>query len=238
MNENQIREVLVSKLRKSSAGESAAFISEMFIDQFSRRADLIMVGAKLAVFEIKSGRDSLDRLDGQLESYCRFFEQVTIVCAPKHVDGVESLASADIGIWSIADDGKISIVRLAKRLPKLSSEKWLSFLPVDQLKVLLRSQGESISGPRHELVYAALTMSTRHVRCFVLSYLQRRDARIKVLVDKEKKRARNVVPLNGEDHLTRFLKTISTGILPIPRTRTQTHPTMPSAAISRSAAFD
>lgn len=178
MNEGQIRAAVIAKVASSATGAQAAFISEMFVDSFARRADLIVANGKLAVFEIKSHRDSLERLEGQLDSYLRFFEQVTVVCAPKHVPGVEAKAPPHVGIWSINETGTLKTIRPAKSLHQQSVETWLTFLPVDELKLLLRLHGLVSSGRRDELSIRAQELTLKSVRDYVLAYLKRRDARI------------------------------------------------------------
>jgi hypothetical protein len=181
MTETEIRNALISRLSASASGAKAAFISEMFVDKFSRRADLVMANGKLSVFEIKSERDSLDRLQGQVSSYQNFFEEVTVVCATRHQANVEALVPTNIGVWLIDSYGHMSIVRKAKAEQLPSIENWLSFLPVDELKKLLRNKGLRAMGNRSNLVDAASLLPVKSVRTYVLSFLKRRPVRIENL---------------------------------------------------------
>lgn len=178
MTEVEIRDALLARLAASAAGKGAAFIPEMFVDGFSRRADLVMANGKLAVFEIKSERDTLDRLPGQLQCYERFFEQVTVVCAEKHRPGVEKLASDKTGIWLVREDGSLSVVRKAETSSLPSLKHWLSFLPVDELRKLMKREGLKTTGTRDKLEVAAQSLSERKVRRYVLDFLKRREERI------------------------------------------------------------
>ncbi len=181
MTETEIRNALINRLSASSSGAKAAFISEMFVDKFSRRADLVMANGKLSVFEIKSERDTLERLEGQISSYQNFFEEVTVVCATRHQLNVKALVPKNIGVWLIDSDGHLSVLRKAKAEKLPSIENWLSFLPVDELKKLLRDKGMRTTGNRSTLVAAASLLPIKSVRAYVLSFLKRRGERIDTL---------------------------------------------------------
>lgn len=178
MTEIEIRRRLLARLASSPEGEGAAFIPEMFVGGFSRRADLVVANGKLAAFEIKSTLDSLERLQGQLESYTRHFELVTVVCADKHVAGVRAQVAPHVGIWRVSTNGEFHILRKARARSVTEKSAWLSFLPVDELKVLLRREGSKVGGSRPELLQRAHEISLNKTRGHVLSYLKRRHLRI------------------------------------------------------------
>lgn len=185
MNEADIRRQLIEQLAKSPAGVDAAFISEMFLADYSRRADLIMANGKLSVFEIKSGRDNLERLDGQLTSYLKYFEQVTVVCAMKHLKGVLAAAPKTVGVWSVSDSGMINVERKGKILKVADKQTWLSFLPVAEIKSLLRESALPTNGNREKLVSAANQLSLMAVREYVLLRLKMRDKRIAAIKERK-----------------------------------------------------
>lgn len=235
MNEGQIREALILKLTNSVSGGNATFISEMFIDAFARRADLIVANGRLSAFEIKSERDSLDRLAGQLESYRRLFERVTIVCAERHLAGVEMLAPCGTGIWTINGDGRIRVIRRAKLITQLSVRGWLSFLPVDELRMLFRNQGARTVGCRDDLLAVGAGVPVQIVRQYVLDYLKRRDGRITARVAKRTNQVS--AARSAKLKLEHFLSTISTTAVPmvaIPRKRNHSSnsPSRPSPSSS------
>jgi hypothetical protein len=209
--EAEIRDLLVEHLAKTRQGSRAAFIAEMFFDGFSRRADLILVDGTLSAFEIKSDKDSLDRLEGQLDTYSRFFEQVTVVCAARHLQKVQTLAAQGVGIWVVAGNGRFSVVRQAQTQALHSCATWLSFLPVDELKAFLREHRFRATGSRHDLVRFAEQAPLKAVRDYVLSYLKRRDSRIAALARKrieQREKARQHPDSSVQkmmDHLARSL---------------------------------
>ena len=231
MTEAQIRKALIDRLIASSSGGETAFISELFVDSFSRRADLVMANGKLSVFEIKSERDNLDRLKGQISSYKNFFEEVTVVCAPRHQVNVQAIVSDNIGVWLVGNNGHLSVLRKAKSAPLPSIENWLSFLPVDELKKLLRNNELRASGNRTVLVEAASLLAVKSVRAYVLGFLKRRDKKIREL------RSRKVVihpPTHADrissnsNQLQEFIKSLSCSASALPRRIT--HQSSPSSS--------
>jgi hypothetical protein len=220
MTETEIRNALINRLAASASGAEASFISEMFVDKFNRRADLVMANGKLSVFEIKSERDTLDRLKGQISSYINFFEEVTIVCAHRHRQNVEAIVPENIGVWLIGSDGRLSVLRKAKAAQLPSIENWLSFLPVDELKKLLKENGLRLGKNRTALVEYASLLSIKNVRAYVLSFLKRRDKRVDDL------RARKVEVLtsthadsigSNSKKLQEFIESLPCNLSAIPR---------------------
>ncbi|MBE2898111.1 sce7726 family protein [Pasteurellaceae bacterium 20609_3] len=136
MNEIEIRERLIKKLSKIHP-KNTEFLAELPIANFSRRIDLVMANGKLSGFEIKSEQDTLKRLEGQIEVYTQYFEDVVVVCATKHLQGVMNITPQNVGIWEFT--GKKFIThRSPLTNGRLESEKFLSFLNVVGLKQLLR----------------------------------------------------------------------------------------------------
>ena len=238
MTEAEIRAALIAKLAATPAGHGAAFIVEMFLDGFARRADLVMANGKLAAFEIKSVRDTLDRLEGQLESYQRFFEQVTIVCAEKHVAAVKLQAPQQVGITAVTRGNKLTAVRAPKTVaPSLAA--WISFLPVDELRVLLREHGLRSAGTRDDLVLAADALPLSAARSFVLTYLKRRQARIDALVKKKAERrvAEGTQTISPTDRLAAFMRQSQEpgSLMATPRQTSYSEPSIASSASPPSA---
>lgn len=226
MTELDIRNAIIAAMSRTTTWASSTFIPEMFVDEFTRRADLVVAGSKLIAFEIKSERDKLDRLDGQLKSYTRFFEQVTVVCAERHLEGVEANSLSEVGIWAIRKDGSIRMVRKAKNLNQHSTDSWLSFLPVDELRKLLKMHSMKLGRHRHDLLAAAADIPMKTIRKYVLDYLQRRDERIQERVGK-KGQGRPATPPSIEE----YLKTLATQPMKaIPRARPHSSKPSPSSS--------
>ena len=185
MNESEIRKILIERLAKTHAGQNAAFIQEMFLEQYSRRADLVMANGKLSVFEIKSPLDNLDRLNGQVETYLKYFEQVTIVCASKHQESVISRVPIEVGVWTISNDGKLKVIQKPFTNKIKDKRAWLSFLPVSELRQFLRENQMSCSGSRDEILESFRFVSITKIKSLVLQSLKKRNERISFLNEKK-----------------------------------------------------
>lgn len=183
MNEVEIRKAIIEKILRTKYGQRATFLPEMFIDSFSRRADLVVANGNLAAFEIKSRRDNLDRLSGQIETYRRHFEYATVVCAKNHLAGVEAIVPDDVGIWTVNDKGAITVVRRPRKV-ETSKVDWLSFLPVDELRQLLRANSLPTSGLRSTLIGRASDLSIKRIRRYAIDYLKRRHLRVQKIIEK------------------------------------------------------
>lgn len=89
MHDTDVRAVLYTALRAQHARERNA---TRIIDEFdlagAARVDVAVVNGALAGYEIKSERDSLRRLGGQVNVYSSFLDTVTVVAAPKHLEAV------------------------------------------------------------------------------------------------------------------------------------------------------
>ncbi|CAM5213648.1 hypothetical protein CDEF62S_00380 [Castellaniella defragrans] len=176
--ELSIRPRLIDYLR-GVEDDGAAFISEMFIGDFSRRADLVVANGHLAAYEIKSASDNLKRLEGQIAVYLTYFEYLTIVCASRHVDGVRRLVPQKVGISVIGRDGKFSQIRNPRR-SRPTAENLLELLPVSELYGLLRSHQLPVHHRlRRELISQCMEFKYCDIRAFVLSYFKRRADIIK-----------------------------------------------------------
>ncbi|MCB1470436.1 MAG: sce7726 family protein [Rhizobiaceae bacterium] len=82
------------------------------------KADVAILNGTSTVYEIKSERDSLSRLERQIEAYCRFFAKVYVIAGENHIDGVRSQVSEDVGVLKLSSRHRISTVREARELPE------------------------------------------------------------------------------------------------------------------------
>jgi hypothetical protein len=100
---------------------SVRVVDEMGVLTGERRIDVAVINGHLEGFEIKSERDSLDRLPRQAAAYGRVFDRLTVICAERHLDK----AMACLPVWWGIDVARPNGtgVRIAhKRLPKANRE--------------------------------------------------------------------------------------------------------------------
>ncbi len=83
----------------------------------SNKADVVILNGTSTVYEIKSERDSLKRLQGQVTAYRDMFANVNVICGENHLDSVLNGTTADIGVLVLADDFRITTIREALNTP-------------------------------------------------------------------------------------------------------------------------
>ena len=66
-------------------GENVAIIEELGICRGQVRVDLAVVNGRLDGYEIKSDRDSLRRLEGQVDVYSKVLDRATLVVGDRHL---------------------------------------------------------------------------------------------------------------------------------------------------------
>lgn len=71
-------------LRRHLLSNSARVVDEMGLQHGSGRVDLVVVNALLHGYEIKSDRDKLLRLSGQIQLFSRVFDRITLVVGFTH----------------------------------------------------------------------------------------------------------------------------------------------------------
>jgi hypothetical protein len=86
MRDADVRASLLKSLAEEYAGDrETRIVQEMGIWAGSVRIDVAVINGRLHGFELKSARDTLERLDRQVELYRQVFDRVTLVVADKHL---------------------------------------------------------------------------------------------------------------------------------------------------------
>ncbi len=108
-------------------------IMEEFVLCRKCRADAVMFAPERGIigFEIKSDRDSLERLEHQIRDYSRFCDYNYLVTGAKYIDKAAEVLPEFWGIYCIQEDcGRltISLQREAVLSPKVRLQNQLKFL--------------------------------------------------------------------------------------------------------------
>ncbi|MEN6522857.1 MAG: sce7726 family protein [Anaerolineaceae bacterium] len=86
MNDPLIRRAFHSSfLKKDHASANTLIVDELGIDHGKCRADIAVINGHYCGFEIKSEKDTLVRLNKQIEFYDAIFDQSTIVVEQRHL---------------------------------------------------------------------------------------------------------------------------------------------------------
>lgn len=95
---------------------TASMLSEFRVGD--SKADIVILNGTSTVYEIKSERDSLSRLERQIENYRSLFASVVVIAGKQHVSSVLSATPSDVGVMSLDHRGYISTRREACDLPE------------------------------------------------------------------------------------------------------------------------
>lgn len=175
-----VRGALSAHLLKSIVGAQDA-IEELWVPRSHERADLAVLGRKMDGFEIKTDRDTLQRLPRQIAAYGRVFDRCTAVIADRHCEKVTQLLPTWWGITVITVNGSISFktVREPQQNPGPDPETLVRLLWRDEAMTALRELGaEPEPNARRTSLWSELlaTTSPSQLRRAVRRALISRDA--------------------------------------------------------------
>ena len=144
--EARLKAAVIDKLYHCShIDRDAVLVSEMVVDNWSRRADVVLANGKLWCFEIKSELDSLSRLPGQIDTFARAFEKLVIVVAAKFEEAARSLLPEGVGLWVEDADGALK-ERVRPKVNPLSKDAAIKAMTAAELRRLLACNGAAPSG--------------------------------------------------------------------------------------------
>lgn len=96
MRDIDVRTALRSQLQREHEGDTdTRIVEEMGIWHGSVRVDVAVINGELAGYELKSARDTLQRLPAQARLYSEVFDRVHLVSAEKHLKH----ATAELPEW-------------------------------------------------------------------------------------------------------------------------------------------
>lgn len=99
MRDTDIRKVLLKSLQdKYGNKRDTLVIEELGLCQGNSRVDIAVVNGSMHGYEIKSERDTLDRLPSQRDYYNRVLDCVTVVASPCHLLKLEKLVPSWWGL--------------------------------------------------------------------------------------------------------------------------------------------
>lgn len=121
------------------------------------RADLAILNGTATAYEIKSERDSLQRLGRQLKSYQAVFPKVYVIASIDHVPEVLERTSIDIGVMRLGQRGSISTVRDAvERIDLLDSVRIFEALRQAEAKAILGDMAVSLPEVPNTILHATM----------------------------------------------------------------------------------
>lgn len=108
------------------------------------KADLVILNGTARVYEIKSERDSLARLERQIAAYRTVFAEVFVIAASSHVDSVLACVPHDVGVLRLNSRHQISPVRNAiERSNQVSPLAIFESIRTEEARMALQDCGVS-----------------------------------------------------------------------------------------------
>lgn len=121
------------------------------------KADSVILNGTSSVYEIKSERDTLKRLDDQISSYRKVFATVNVIVAQKHLDEVVKSLPSDVGILTLTERYRISEFRRAKNVPERTSVPHIfDSIQLQEARIILERQGVSVPKVPNTKAYQTL----------------------------------------------------------------------------------
>ncbi|MGE5944075.1 MAG: sce7726 family protein [Flavobacteriales bacterium] len=116
MRDLEIREILRDTiLQKFIADLDSKIVDELNIPITNSRIDIAVLNGHLHGFEIKSSRDTLNRLPHQIEGYAKVFDYLTVVTEYKHSDKVLKILPDWVGLKiCVEEPNGIKLVTIRK----------------------------------------------------------------------------------------------------------------------------
>jgi hypothetical protein len=185
MRDSNIRVALhTTQLRRLKAHPDTLVIDELGLAHARSRIDVAVINGRLHGYEIKSAKDTLDRLDAQIGIYRQTLQKLTFVAASRHVQGVLTRAPEWCGIIE-AEQGprggiRFSVVRNARVNPDIDAVMMAHLLWRTEVVDLLTQLGyapKELRRPRrqlYEMLCEALTL--REIIASIRTFMARRQA--------------------------------------------------------------
>ena len=163
MRDRDVREGVWHWLEQEHAGDDdTLMLDELGILNGSTRIDIAVVNGEIAGFELKSERDTLDRLPMQRDLYNLVLDRVSLVVAENHRDKALALIPDWWGVWIAhpITGARVEVSQEREALPNpgLDAETICSFLWRDEaLAILERNEAaRGVKSKPREVLYHRL----------------------------------------------------------------------------------
>ena len=143
--DSNIRKVLYSEFLKEKKfiknPKETIIIDEFSSSYSSARIDISVLNGSLHGYEIKSERDTLERLPKQVEYYTKIFEYITVVTTEKYIKKVIEIIPEFFGIFLIENKKgilKLKKIRNSKKNKNIDYFELAKLLWKEELKEILK----------------------------------------------------------------------------------------------------
>ena len=183
--------------------QTASMLNEFRVGEC--KADLAILNGTATVYEVKSERDSLSRLERQVAAYATVFARVYVIAGENHVAAVMDSVPKDVGVLRLNGRHQISTLRDATdRLERTSPAAIFDSIRTLEARMILQSRGVSVPiVPNTELNSVLRNLFIK---------LEPREAHMGMV--QVLKKTRNLLPLS--DLVARLPSSLQTAALSVP----------------------
>ena len=166
--------------------QTASMLNEFRVGEC--KADTVILNGTSTVYEVKSERDSLTRLERQVAAYARVFARVYVIAGEKHVAAVIASVPNDVGVLRLNSRHQISTLQeAADRTDHTCPAAIFDSIRTLEARLILESRGVSVPVLPNTQMHSVLR------QLFVkLEPRDAHDGMVQVL-----KRSRNLRPLSA-----------------------------------------
>ncbi len=183
MRDIDIRKLLLLTLQKKYNDDiDTLIIEELGLCQGDSRVDLAVINGSIHGYEIKSERDTLNRLSAQQDIYCKIFDCVTVVASSCHVAEIRRQVPKWWGLKEAQySDGKINLVdvRLCRKNTAIDPKALVQLLWREEALEILKERNLHkgiVSKPRDVLWDRIISrLPLKELRCEVRNRIKKRQ---------------------------------------------------------------
>ena len=104
------------------------------------KADVVIINGTSNVYEIKSERDSLCRLEKQISTYQSVFANVNVITGSNHLDSVLKIMPDSVGVLLLSNRNQISTKRKSKEFSRnIKAECIFDSIRISESKAILKN---------------------------------------------------------------------------------------------------
>ncbi|APO75213.1 hypothetical protein AM571_CH02404 [Rhizobium etli 8C-3] len=140
-----MRQAVRTRLALAHAGEDAVIVDELKVSRGSCRMDVAVINGRIEGYEIKSDKDTLERLSRQAEMFGLVADRMTLVVGHKHLEKARTMVP---GWWSIMTPSSVAsdkldlvIARRGRLNRKRDKRALIEALERDELIAMLEAHG-------------------------------------------------------------------------------------------------
>lgn len=189
-------------LRGKHSLQTASMINEFRVGDC--KADVVILNGTATVYEVKSERDSLTRLERQIAAYATVFAKVYVISAESHIRAVANMVPDFVGILCLNNRHQISTLRdAADRPDRTSPGAIFDSIRTEEARMILSSFGVSVPQVPNTELHAVLREAF-----LKLDPIRAQEGMVRVL-----KRTRNLLTLSAlVDQLPPSLQTAALSV--------------------------